>query len=207
MGCFSFYPTKIITTLEGGMITTDDEKIDQRLRLLREHGMNRNAMQRELGATWAYDVVDLGYNYRLTEPQAALGMTQLEKADENTKRRVRAASYYTKQLSGDSSITTPYTAPNRSHIFHLYTIRIESKSPEKGRNEVFKNLADSGIQSSVHYTPLHMMSFYKPTLNDKRDCFPVAERIYEEILTLPLYPSMTKTQTDVVSAKVKEVLR
>ena len=208
MGCFSFYPTKIITTLEGGMVTTNDEKIDKKLRLLREHGMNRNALERESSATWSYDVVDLGYNYRLTEPQGALGITQLKEADETTRQRIRAASYYTKQLSDpDLGITTPYTAPNRSHIFHLYTIKIKPNSPGKTRNEVFKKLAESGIQSSVHYTPLHMMTFYQQFLNKRTDHFPVAERIYKEILSLPIYPSMKRKQIEAVSAKITDALK
>jgi perosamine synthetase len=206
MGCFSFYPTKIITTLEGGMVTTNDEKIDRKLRLLREHGMSRTALERESGATWSYDIVDLGYNYRLTEPQAALGISQLKRIDDGIKRRISAASYYNKQLSNhDSGVVTPYTAPKRSHIFHLYTLKIPKKSLGTTRDEVFKKLSDSGIQSSVHYTPLHLMSFYKQFLN-KKSSFPAAEKVYEEILSLPLYPTLTKKQILFISAKIKEAL-
>lgn len=207
MGCFSFYPTKIITTLEGGIVTTNDEKIDKKLRLLREHGMNRTALERESGASWFYDIVDLGYNYRLTEPQAALGIAQLKRVDDGISRRIRVASYYTKQLGNRGfGIVTPYTAPKRSHIFHLYTIKIQKNLLGISRNEVFKQLSDSGIQSSVHYTPLHLMSFYKQFLKEKSNNFPVAEKIYTEILSLPLYPTITRKQVTFVSTRIKESL-
>ena len=209
MGCFSFYPTKMITTLEGGMITTNDEKIERRLRILREHGMSRNALERELGATWRYDVIDLGYNYRLPEAQAALGISQLTGLDNGIKRRVHIASYYTKELgASDLGIAVPYRAPNRSHVFHLYTIKItESATKESGRNELFKNLALAGIQSSVHYTPLHLMSFYKHFLDKKTDTFPVADKIYEQILSLPIYPRLTKKDVHLITSRIKDFVR
>jgi len=206
MGCFSFYPTKIITTLEGGMVTTDDEKICKRLRLLREHGMNRTALERESSTTWFYDVVDLGYNYRLPEALAALGIAQLKRINEGIKRRIRAASYYTKQLSKYAEVITPYTAGNRSHIFHLYTIRIQKNPRGATRNHVFKRLLDSGIQSSVHYTPLHLMSFYKQFLDQKSHNFPVAEKIYDEILSLPLYPTLLKSAMEKVTTEIRNAL-
>jgi perosamine synthetase len=205
MGCFSFYPTKIITTFEGGMVTTNDEKIDKRLRTLREHGMTRTAIDRELNESWYYDVCELGYNYRLSEPQAALGITQLARIDEGIKRRKKVADFYTDRLGkySDSGLVPPFTAPNRSHIFHLYTIRIKKESGIT-RNKVFKKLSGYGIQSSVHYTPLHLMSFYKQFLTKGSCTFPVAERIYEEILSLPIYPTMTKKTMASVATKTIE---
>ena len=208
MGCFSFYPTKMITTLEGGMITTNDEKIEKRLRILREHGMSRNALERELGATWHYDVIDLGYNYRLTEAQAALGISQLKRLEDGIKRRIRIAEYYKKELTAeDLGIVVPQRAPHRSHVFHLYTIKITKSTGALTRNELFKNLAAAGIQSSVHYTPLHLMSFYKQFLNDKSDTFPIAEKIYEQILSLPLYPQLTKKEVILITSKIKDFIR
>jgi perosamine synthetase len=207
MGCFSFYPTKIITTLEGGMITTNDLKINQRLRLLREHGMSQTAKQRESGKTWKYDVLDLGYNYRLTEAQAALGAKQLERIDAGIKLRIRAANYYTKQFnSTNPDLVTPYTAPNRSHIYHLYTIKIPKNTNGFDRDQVFEKLSDSGIQSSVHYTPLHMMTYYKQFLNGKSN-FPVAEKICNEILSLPLYPTITRNTLTIVTAKILDAIK
>jgi dTDP-4-amino-4,6-dideoxygalactose transaminase len=208
MGCFSFYPTKIITTLEGGMVTTDDERIAKRLRILREHGMSRTALERESNTTWYYDVVDLGYNYRLSEAQAALGITQLKRIDRGIERRIRGAKYYTEQLSDISiDVVTPYVAPNRSHIFHLYTIRIRKDTCRIARNEVFKKLLKAGIQSSVHYTPLHMLSFYKQFLDETSHPYPEAEKIYEEILSLPLYPTLTRKNMSAVAATIREAIQ
>ncbi len=208
MGCFSFYPTKIITTFEGGMVTTDDDKVDKKLRLLREHGMDRTALERESNSHWYYDVVDLGYNYRLSEPQSALGISQLRKIGEGIKRRVFLANQYTKQLKGlNLRVITPHTARNRSHIFHLYTIRIKKNLDTASRNEVFKNLANSGIQTSVHFTPLHLLSFYKQFLDDRSNHFPVAENVYEEILSLPIYPSLTARNVKRITTEIREALK
>ncbi len=208
MGCFSFYPTKIITTLEGGMITTNDKKIEKRLRTLREHGMSRNALQRENCATWYYDVVDLGYNYRLTDPQAALGSSQLERVDDGIRRRIHVADLYDSELSkANLGIVVPHRAKLRSHIFHLYTTKIPKSRGVSVRNELFKDLASAGIQSSVHYTPLHLMTFYKQFINEKVDAFPVAERIYDQILSLPIYPTLSKKNVAFIASRVKDFIR
>jgi perosamine synthetase len=207
MGCFSFYPTKIITTLEGGMITTNDEKLDKKLRLLREHGMSRNAIERESGATWYYDVIDLGYNYRLTDPQAALGASQLKRIEDGIRRRIRVADYYDKELcKTNSDLAVPYRAPNRSHIFHLYTLKVPNSKAGVVRNELFNKLSKAGIQSSVHYTPLHLMSFYKQFLK-KSDTFPVAEKIHNQIISLPLYPTLTKKEVLQITGEIKDFVQ
>ena len=206
MGCFSFYPTKIITTLEGGMITTNDEQIDKKLRILREHGMSRNALERESNAAWYYDVVDLGYNYRLTEAQAALGISQMDRIETGIRRRIQGASYYSKKLKSTQNIVLPYQAQDRSHIFHLYTIRIQEERDGANRDAVFVQLRDAGVQSSVHYTPLHLMSFYKQFIKKKSPRFPVAEKIYREILSLPLYPTLTRKNIATIATKIREIL-
>jgi perosamine synthetase len=207
MGCFSFYPTKMITTMEGGMITTNDQKIEKRLRIMREHGMNRNALERELGTTWRYDVVDLGYNYRLTDAQAAMGISQLKRLGEGIKRRRRIAKYYDIQLSSsDLGITVPVRAPDRSHVFHLYTIKYKKSKNGPTRNELFKGLSAAGIQSSVHYTPLHLMSYYRRLLK-KSESFPNAEKIFEQILSLPLYPGLTRKNAILITNKIGEIIR
>jgi UDP-4-amino-4,6-dideoxy-N-acetyl-beta-L-altrosamine transaminase len=206
MGCFSFYPTKIITTIEGGMLTTNDDTLASKSRLLREHGMSKTALDRESGASWYYDVTDLGYNYRLNEVQAALGISQLQRIEEGIKRRIGAAEYYTRKLKQAlKGVVPPYEAPNRSHIFHLYAIRVQEAAAGITRDELFRKLAKNGIGLSVHYTPLHRFSFYRRLLNSKK--FPVAEQVYKEILSLPLYPTLTKKNMDFVITKIRESVK
>ncbi|MFX1535212.1 MAG: DegT/DnrJ/EryC1/StrS family aminotransferase [Promethearchaeota archaeon] len=197
-GCFSFYPTKIITTLEGGMITTNDENFAKKLRVLREHGMSKTALDRELGSELYYDVVDLGYNYRLTEVQSALGISQLKRVEEGIRRRIEAANYYEELLKLDGMVL-PYKAFDRSHVFHLYVIKVEKERFGVTRDELFEKLSDNGVGVSLHYTPLHQLSFYKKFLLTKMNKFPVAERVYNQILSLPLYPTITKKDIDFVA--------
>ncbi len=203
VGCFSFYPTKIITTLEGGMFVTDNEEIAKRAKILREHGMTKSAVDREKGSAWYYDVVDLGYNYRLNEIQAALGISQLERLNDINRLRVKAAHNYTECLKGINGIITPFTTKDRTHAYHLYVIRVVEKEFGISRNELFMELSKKKIGLSVHYTPLHLLTFYKDLLHHAVGDFPVAERIYDEILSLPIFPTITKEQLNQVVAEIK----
>jgi perosamine synthetase len=203
VGCFSFYPTKIITTLEGGMATTQDKEIASKMQILREHGMTRTAFDRESKASWYYDVVELGYNYRMNEVQAALGISQLKRIDDINEKRKEAAKYYTKRLSEIEGIITPYEAEDRTHLYHLYAVRVLKEKFGIDRNDLFDNLSASGIGTSVHYTPLHFLKFYKK-LGYGDQSFPVAERVSKEILSLPLFPTISKLQINFV---VKEIAK
>jgi perosamine synthetase len=194
VGCFSFYPTKIITTLEGGMATTNDKEIANKMQILKEHGMTRGALAREKEVSWYYDVADLGYNYRMNEIQAALGISQMKRIDKINEKRIKAAKYYTKKLNGIEGIITPYEAEDRTHIYHLYVIRVLKEKFGIDRDGLFKNLAASGIGTSVHYTPLHLLGFYREKLGYKKQSFPVAECISKEILSLPLFPTISRAQ-------------
>jgi perosamine synthetase len=190
------------------MITTNDNRLDKSLRMLREHGMSRNAFERENGSTWDYDVVDLGYNYRLTDPQAALGVSQLKRVEDGIDRRIRIAGYYDRELrSGGLGIVVPNRAHSRSHIFHLYTIKVPKSQRGLARNELFKDLAIAGIQCGVHYTPLHLMTFYKQFLHKESDTFPVAEKVYNQILSLPLYPTLTKKKVIQITSRINDFVR
>ncbi len=205
IGCFSFYPTKVITTLEGGLITTNDEKIAEQSRILREHGMTKSAFNREKKGTWYYDVVDVGYNYRLNEVQAALGISQLKRVEEINKRRIEAAQYYSQKLEESVGITLPYEAKDRTHIYHLYVIRVTERHGID-RNELYKRLSAKGIGLSVHFTPLHLFEFYKKRLGCKEGDFPVAEKVFKEILSLPLFPTISKIQMDYVIKQINELM-
>lgn len=203
VGCFSFYPTKIITTFEGGMATTNDGEVAEKIRLLREHGMTRGAFAREKTKTWYYDVVDLGYNYRLNEVQAALGISQLKRVEEINRRRAEAANFYTHKLKEIDGIIPPHEAQDRTHVYHLYAIRVTDRYGLT-RDELYKKLSAKGIGLSVHYTPLHLLSFYKKKLGYKKGDFPVAEKISKEILSLPLFPKISKAQLDYVVEEISK---
>lgn len=202
-GCFSFYPTKNITTLEGGMVTTNDDEIARRARLFRDHGMTKAAHERQKTRTWVYDVVELGFNYRLNEVQAALGMSQLKRVEEANKRRIAAAQGYNEALSRVGGVGLPHTAPDRTHVYHLYVVRV-LKEFGLTRDELFEYLSAKGIGVSVHYIPLHLMSLYKNRSHRKYDAFPVAEQAYKEILSLPLFPTITKGQVKSVISSIRE---
>ena len=206
VGCFSFYPTKIITTIEGGMATTEDEQTANKMRVLRDHGMTKTAFDREDKASWYYDVVDLGYNYRMNEVQAVLGIAQLKRIDDINEKRCAAAKYYTKRLSDIEGIITPYEAEDRTHLYHLYVIRVLQEKFGVNRDELFRDLSASGIGTSVHYTPLHQLTFYKKLCSGKQS-FPVAERVSKEILSLPLFPTMSKSQIDFVAEEIAKTHR
>jgi perosamine synthetase len=206
VGCFSFYPTKIITTIEGGMATTQDKTIADKMQLLREHGMTKTAFARENNASWYYDVVDLGYNYRLNEVQAALGISQLKRINEINEKREEAAKYYTQKLTGIEGMILPNEAKDRNHLYHLYVIRILEEKFGIDRNELFKRLSAKGISPSVHFTPLHLLTLYKKSGYGKQR-FPVAERISKEIMSLPLFPTISKSQMDFVAKEISQNCR
>ncbi len=207
IGCFSFYPTKIITTLEGGMLTTNEEWIARKAKLLREHGITRSAMEREKRSDWHYDITDLGYSYTLNEVQAALGISQLKRVTDGIEMRVKAASYYTRKLSAIEGIVTPYEAENRTHIYHLYVVKALEEECGVSRDELFKKLSNKGIGLSVHFIPLHLLTLYKKMLGCTAvGSFPVAEEVYKEVMSLPLFPTISGDQIDYVTNSIQEVI-
>ena len=201
-GCFSFYPTKIITTGEGGMITTNKKNISQKTQILKSQGMDIQPTQREKEAKWKYDIVDLGYNYRLDEIRSALGISQMNRIKEINQRRIKIAKKYNKLLEKIDGITIPKIKSKRNHIFHLYTIKIEKEFPID-RNELFVRLHKKGIGTSVQYYPIHMMSYYKKTFHYKKGDFPNSENLMNKILCLPIFPTMSTKQVKFVVNQIK----
>jgi len=199
VGCFSFYPTKIITTGEGGMITTNKNNLLKIFKQLRSQGMNITPNQREKLIQWKYDVVDLGYNYRLDEIRSSLGLSQLNRINNINKLRIKIANKYNKLLKNIKGISLPVIKSNRNHIFHLYSIKIE-KEYYLTRDELFKKLYDKGIGTSVQYYPLHLMSYNKNKYNNLD--FPVANKIKNQILCLPIFPTMTEKQIQYVASNL-----
>jgi dTDP-4-amino-4,6-dideoxygalactose transaminase len=204
---FSFYANKTITTGEGGMIATRDPVVAARARVMRTHGLSRDAFDRfnRVGASWSYDVVAPGFKYNLTDLAAAIGVAQLERVYEFQSRRQAIAELYLERLA-DLPLDLPTRAPDGGlHAWHLFPIRIRSQAPV-GRDDVIALLTDKGIGSSVHYRPLHHMTYWRgQPCNPSRD-FPVADRYFDGAITLPLYPGMREVEAQEVIAVLREAL-
>ena len=196
-GCFSFYPTKNLTTFEGGMVITNSKKIAEKIKLLRNHGIMKSLHDRfSKGKPWDYDVLLPGYNYRLDEIRSALGVSQLKRLITNNKKRQNAFRYYNSSLKKKTGIITPKMENNEVHSCHLYVLRIK-KSKSHSRDTVFQKLLKNGIRSSVHYKPLHEFSVYKK-YGKTYDDLSNSKKLFKEFLSLPLYPQITKEQQDLV---------
>ena len=182
---FSFHPVKHITTGEGGMAVTNDEKLAERLRRFRGHGITSTASEREKIGAWKYEMVDLGYNYRLSDIQCALGISQLKKLDGWLKKRDELAKIYAEALKG-SKANPLKVNENSSHAWHLYTVKVPN------RDKTFKKMREKGIGVNVHYSPVHLHPYYREKFGHKPGEFPIAEEAATEILTLPLWPGMEK---------------
>ena len=194
-GCFSFYPTKNFTTIEGGMIITNSKSIAEYARTARSHGLTRSLADRSSkGKPWDYDIINPGFNYRLDEIRSALGLNQLKRINQLNSKRLTASKYLTEKFKGIRGITTPEILTNHQHTYHLYIIRIKNEYG-KNRDKVFKELKKEGIQVSLHYKPLHEFSAYKKLakIYDKLDN---SKEIYKENLSLPMYPGITKKDLD-----------
>ena len=165
--------------------------------------MTRSAVDWESGAAWYYDVIDLGYNYRLNEVQAVLGTSQLKRLSDINRLRVNAANQYSDRLKEIDGIITPFEAKDRTHSYHLYVIRVLEKKFGISRNKLFLELSEKKIGLSVHYTPLHLLTFYKNLVHHSIGDFPVAEQIYNEILSLPIFPTITEDQINQVVNEIK----
>jgi UDP-4-amino-4,6-dideoxy-N-acetyl-beta-L-altrosamine transaminase len=203
---FSFHPVKIITTAEGGIVTTRDEAIAGRLRLLRSHGMTRDASHFEAPSqgAWYYEQQLLGFNYRLTDMQAALGASQLTRLDALHRRRVDLANRYDELLS-DLPLLLPARLPDRASAWHLYVVEVDESRTQSGRRAVFDALRSRGIGANVHYIPIHRQPFYR-RLGFRDGDFPAAERYYHRAITIPLFPEMSDEQQSHVADSLRAAL-
>lgn len=191
---FSFHPVKHITTGEGGMAVTDDEGLAARMRAFRGHGITTTASQREKSGAWFYEMTELGYNYRITDFQCALGSSQLKKLDSWIEKRHKLALAYNAALARQADIRPLKCRENLHHAWHLYVVR----SPD--RDALFSRLRTNGIGANVHYVPVHLHPWYRQMLGTKEGLCPVAEAAYCEILTLPLWPGMEQADISKVTA-------
>jgi UDP-4-amino-4,6-dideoxy-N-acetyl-beta-L-altrosamine transaminase len=203
---FSFHPVKIITTAEGGMALTNDDNLASRMSLLRSHGITRDPalMTHEADGPWYYQQVDLGFNYRMTELQAALGITQLERLDAYVARRHRIAARYEQALS-DLPVVTPYQHPDSYSGLHLYVIRLRLDDIPLTHRQVFEALRERGIGVNLHYIPVHTQPYYQ-AMGFNPEAFPEAMQYYREAISLPMYPTMSESQQSEVIQVLKNVL-
>ena len=199
---FSFHPVKHITTGEGGMVVTKNPKYYRRMTMFRNHGITTDHRQRTEKGSWFYEMVDLGYNYRITDFQCALGKSQLKKLPGWVKRRQEIASKYGRAFNDTDSVELLAVGSNVSHAYHLYVVKLCGVE----RDKVFNSLRAAGIGANVHYIPVHLHPFYRERFGTKKGMCPVAGAAYEQILSLPMFPAMTDKDVDVVISAVQEAV-
>lgn len=194
MTVFSFHPVKHITTGEGGMVMTNHTGLLERLKLFRTHGITRQAEQfiQEDEGPWYYEMQELGYNYRITDFQCALGLSQLSKLDRFVERRREIASMYTRAFQDLPGIRLPIERPDSRSSYHLYPIQILPAVIGKSRKQVFSELREAGVGVNVHYIPIHLQPFYRQRFGTRAGLCPITEQYYERAISLPLYPKMTE---------------
>lgn len=204
---FSFHPVKTITTGEGGAITTNDKELYEKLLVLRTHGITKDpkSLSKNPGP-WYYEMQDLGFNYRLTDLQAALGTSQLKKLDKFASRRREIVKKYNQAFKNLAGVMTPYEDPKVNSAFHLYTLQIDFAAVGQSRVQLMQKLKDQGIGSQVLYIPVHLQPYYRKNYKYRAGDYKRAEAFYEQALSLPLFPKMTNRDVRSVIKALKEAL-
>lgn len=203
---FSFHPVKIVTTGEGGMVLTNDKELHEKLLLYRSHGITRDPklMTRFADGPWYYQQIDLGFNYRMTDMQAALGYSQMQKIDEFVSRRRYLAKRYDELLKNISNIQLPYQSEDTDSSWHLYVVRVDFSKISKTKQQIFDEMKDRRICLNLHYIPVYTQPYYQKQ-GFKDGDFHNSEKYYEEAFTLPLYYSLTEEQQDYIVKNLVEV--
>jgi dTDP-4-amino-4,6-dideoxygalactose transaminase len=205
---FSFYATKNLTTGEGGMVTTRDPALSERVTTRRLHGMNRDAWKRySKDGAWRYDVGYPGFKYNMTDLNAALGLVQLKRLPAMQAERRRIVAQYRAALSDVSAIELPTCRPDVEHAWHLFIVRVREEQLRIGRNEVIHELTAAGIGTSVHFIPLHEHSYYRDVLGARAEDLPCATAEWQRIISLPLFPGLTQNDVDRVSDTLRAIVR
>ena len=206
--CFSFYANKTITTGEGGMLVTDDIRLYERAKVMRLHGINRDVWDRftTTASSWEYDVVAPGFKYNMPDINAAIGLAQLERADEFRRERQRCAEHYYASLGDVEFLGLPLCkCPKEDHAWHLFWIVLNEHSPVD-RNEFILKMGEAGIGTSVHYKPLHRMTYYRDRYGLKSEDFPNAEKHWRGAVSLPIYPSLSADDLGYVCDTIRRIL-
>jgi dTDP-4-amino-4,6-dideoxygalactose transaminase len=195
LACFSFYPNKNITTGEGGMVTTDNKALIEKIRMIRAHGQDRR-----------YHHIMLGYNYRMTDIQAALGIVQLKRLNWVIRKKAEAAEYYNQKINEifGEEIKPPYVAPFATHVYMFYSVRFKNKNT---RDKVILSLKKKGIETTVAFPPIHLQPLYRGLFGYKVGFLPITEKVSETILSLPIYPHIRRKEQDYVISALEEALR
>jgi perosamine synthetase len=205
MTVFSFHPVKHLTTGEGGMVTTHDAKVAETLRRFRNHGISSEARQRQQSGQWFYEMVLLGFNYRLTDFACALGISQLGKLEKNLGRRREIAARYTRAFREVPAVISPAVRVGVAPAWHLYPIRLKLEALSAGRGEIFRALRAENLGVSVHYIPVHKHPYYRERFGYQGGEYPVAEDAYERLISLPMFHSMTDRDVEDVITAVSKV--
>ena len=204
---FSFHPVKIITSAEGGMALTNDKDIADRIFRLRTHGITndkKKMKQRSEGEIWNYQQIDLGFNYRMNDIQAALGLSQVKRLDQYIERRHQIANNYDTELK-NLPLTLPWQSPTIFSSYHLYPILIKFSSDIKTQKKVYDKLRENNIEANLHYTPIHRHPYYEK-LGFKKNDFPIAEKFHQEVISIPMYAALQDWHQDHVIKTLKKLM-
>jgi perosamine synthetase len=204
---FSFYATKTLTTGEGGMLTTERDDLAARVRQMSLHGLSGDAWSRYTDkGKWYYEILEFGFKYNLTDIAAAIGIHQLRRSDGLHKRRREIAEAYHAAFGELETCTVPREAEHGTHAWHLYLLRLNPEALSVSRDEVIRSLQARGIGTSVHFIPLHLHPLYRDRLGYRRGAFPIAEHIFDRVVSLPIYPRMTAAEVATVIEAVRDTL-
>jgi len=202
---FSFHPVKHITTGEGGAVLTDSRELDEKIKTLRTHGITKDkSLLEKNDGPWYYEMHELGFNYRITDIQCALGLSQLKKLDRFIKRRRQIAEYYDGVFGEDERFIIPQTTPEAEHAYHLYPLQIKFDDISVAKDVFFQHLRERKIFCQVHYIPVHLQPYYRRRFGFKEGDFPVSEEFYKREVSIPIYPALENTEMEYVGAEIVE---
>lgn len=203
----SFHPVKHITTGEGGAVLSNDKEFDSRIKAFRTHGITKDPKLLEKNdGPWYYEMQQLGFNYRITDFQCALGLSQLKKLDGFIAERRKVAKHYDSSFGDDTRFITPHVTPGSKHAYHLYPLQIEFDRISLRKKELFDRLKTHNISCQVHYIPVHLQPYYRRHYGFQKGDFPVAERFYEREISIPMYPGLTEEDLAYISSTLLDIV-